>query len=245
MILAFDFDGVICDSAGETAISGWEAAVSIWPEMKNKKLNAEIIDAFRRCRPVLETGYQSILINRLLFNNISPDAIIDQSSDLFEKLIIDEKLDKNELIGLFGNTRDAWIEEDFDSWLNVHAFYPGVLEKINALCRLYPVFIITTKEKRFAEALADHAGLFIQDDAIFGLESGRKSGVLDQMAKRYPDHLIHFFEDRLKTILPMQKPGLKCYLAKWGYNLEQDRQRAESCAHITTLSLLEFINLSL
>ena len=33
IIYALDFDGVICDSAVETAITGWKAASSIWKDM--------------------------------------------------------------------------------------------------------------------------------------------------------------------------------------------------------------------
>ena len=161
MILAFDFDGVICDSAGETALSGWEAAITIWPDMQSQKLNSDTIEAFRKCRPVLETGYQSILINRLLHQGHSAETIISQSVQLFDDLIDTESLDEQELIKCFGDTRDKWMDDDFESWLNVHAFYPGVVQKINALARTYPVFVITTKEKRFACALIEHAGLNI------------------------------------------------------------------------------------
>ena len=33
MIYALDFDGVICDSAIETAVTGWKVAQKIWQDM--------------------------------------------------------------------------------------------------------------------------------------------------------------------------------------------------------------------
>ena len=59
-IWALDFDGVICDSCGESAISGWKAAEALWPETfttqaaQSKK--EEVLLQMRVVRPVVETG---------------------------------------------------------------------------------------------------------------------------------------------------------------------------------------------
>lgn len=57
---ALDFDGVICDSCGESALSAWRAAEGLWPEMFKaddvKTQKDEIMEKMRVVRPVVETG---------------------------------------------------------------------------------------------------------------------------------------------------------------------------------------------
>ena len=57
---ALDFDGVICDSCGESALSAWRAAEGLWPEMFQaedaKTQMDEIMEKMRVVRPVVETG---------------------------------------------------------------------------------------------------------------------------------------------------------------------------------------------
>ncbi len=32
-VWAFDFDGVVCDSVGESSLSAWKAAAELWPQV--------------------------------------------------------------------------------------------------------------------------------------------------------------------------------------------------------------------
>lgn len=56
-IYALDFDGVICDSAVETAITGWKAATFVWPDMANTVPEEKHIEKFRELRPQLENRF--------------------------------------------------------------------------------------------------------------------------------------------------------------------------------------------
>lgn len=70
---ALDFDGVICDSCGESSLSAWkvsdfdcfhilffQAASKLWPEIFTASTalekKPEIIEKMRDVRPVVETG---------------------------------------------------------------------------------------------------------------------------------------------------------------------------------------------
>ena len=52
---AFDFDGVLCDSALETALSGWKACQSLWPSIfhQGRGVAADVLTKFRVVRPIL------------------------------------------------------------------------------------------------------------------------------------------------------------------------------------------------
>ncbi len=74
ILYALDFDGVICDSAVETAITGWKAAGQIWNDMP-RTVPPAMIERFREVRPIIETGYESILAMRLIHLGETTEAI--------------------------------------------------------------------------------------------------------------------------------------------------------------------------
>lgn len=57
---ALDFDGVICDSCGESSLSAWKAATVQWPSIFTAeeaiRQQDEVIEKMRSVRPVVETG---------------------------------------------------------------------------------------------------------------------------------------------------------------------------------------------
>ena len=76
IIYALDFDGVICDSALETGISGWKAAYRLWDDFKDPMPSEKMITDFRMVRPIMGTGYEAILISRLLHDGVSVESIL-------------------------------------------------------------------------------------------------------------------------------------------------------------------------
>ncbi|NOR71147.1 MAG: HAD family hydrolase, partial [Methylomarinum sp.] len=48
IIYALDFDGVICDSALETGVSGWKAAAKIWDDFTTSLPSKDFSDKFRQ-----------------------------------------------------------------------------------------------------------------------------------------------------------------------------------------------------
>ena len=57
---ALDFDGVVCDSVGESSLSAWKAATALWPDIFDtdaaRDAKAGILEDMRVVRPVVETG---------------------------------------------------------------------------------------------------------------------------------------------------------------------------------------------
>ena len=57
---ALDFDGVICDSCGESSLSAWKAATLQWPSIfkspEAMSQKDEVMERMRSVRPVVETG---------------------------------------------------------------------------------------------------------------------------------------------------------------------------------------------
>ncbi|KAG6748118.1 hypothetical protein POTOM_048019 [Populus tomentosa] len=68
-LYALDFDGVLCDSCGESSLSAVKAAKVRWPvlfDTVDSTLQDWIVDQMHIVRPVVETGYENLLLVRLL-----------------------------------------------------------------------------------------------------------------------------------------------------------------------------------
>jgi len=227
ILYALDFDGVICDSAVETAITGWKAARLIWPDMLNE-VPQDKIDQFRLLRPLIETGYEAILAMRLLQQGESSEAIANSYSDKVQDLLQQAQLSIADLKKLFGETRDAWIKEDLADWVNMNPLFPGVADKLRLLGLTRPWLIITTKQERFVKQILKANDIELADEFIFGLDRNlSKQEVLSGLLQTNPAQTIVFVEDRLPTLLNVlnneQLQSVKLIFAMWGYNTAEDK----------------------
>ncbi|MGR9073182.1 MAG: HAD family hydrolase [Gammaproteobacteria bacterium] len=228
VIYALDFDGVICDSAVETGITGWKAAGRFWNDFPTPTPPAEMVDRFRRVRPIIETGYESILAMRMLFEGLPPDIILSEFEINKQGMLEACGFDIDELKRRFGETRDNWIKQDPDDWIGMNPLFPGVTEKLRQITATGDCYIVTTKQERFVKQILDANQIEIPAVRIFGLD--RKMGkeqVLLNLIDRHPARTVHFVEDRLPTLVNVlnndRLKHVKLFLADWGYNTEQDR----------------------
>lgn len=238
-IYALDFDGVICDSALETALSAWRAARQIWPALPAQIPNP-LLRGFRQVRPALETGFEAILINRGLFDGATPATLLNDFSPQIDRIRQQYQLDNDRLKRLFGQVRDQWIAEDFNNWITNNPLYPGMIEFLQQIPPAQ-LFIITTKQQRFVEAIIKANGIDLPPKQIYGLERQRsKSDILSEFVRRNTANIC-FVEDRLPTLLNIISTpdlnGIDLWLADWGYNTSDDRHIAAQSPRIKTLAL--------
>ncbi|XP_027349085.1 uncharacterized protein LOC113860776 isoform X4 [Abrus precatorius] len=229
-----------------------------WIQPQKIGLLIRCIHCSSQVRPVVETGYENVLLVRLLLETRIPsirkssvaegltvEGILENWSKL--KPIIMEEWGENRdgLIDLFGKVRDEWLEQDFAAWIGANRLYPGVSDALKfASSRVY---IVTTKQSRFADALLrELAGVTIPPERIYGLGTGPKVEVLKQLQKK-PEHqglTLHFVEDRLATLKNVIKePELdrwNLYLGNWGYNTQKEREEAAAIPRIHVLGLSDF-----
>ncbi|RAL48937.1 hypothetical protein DM860_001257 [Cuscuta australis] len=262
-LYALDFDGVLCDSCGESSQSALKAAKVRWPslfETVDSSLEGWIVDQMHIVRPVVETGYENVLLVRLLLEIRVPSV---RKSSVAEGLTVDDILEnwrtikpvvieewnenRDDLIDLFGKVRDEWMDNDMCTWIGSNRFYPGVPDALKFASS--KVYIVTTKQSRFADALLrELAGVTISPDRIYGLGTGLKVQVLKQL-QEMPENkglTLHFVEDRLATLKNViEEPeldGWNLYLVRWGYNTPKEREEAATIARIRLLELSDFSN---
>ncbi|NKB68955.1 MAG: HAD family hydrolase [Candidatus Latescibacteria bacterium] len=248
-ILALDFDGVLCDSARELALSAWRAGAAIWPDWQNQEPPDILLEQFKKARPVLETGHEAIPLLALLHQGLDTETLMLNAHEQIAAMRRQIGHDENALNDLLAGARRAWVEADLEGWLAAHGFYPGTVEGAkDALAEGVAVYIITTKQEAFTRRLLQAQGLILPDERIYSLEQikelGGKSGVLAGLLQAHPETPIAFVEDRLETLeAVLARPDLgrvHTYLADWGFNTAATRERAGDLDGIEVISLADF-----
>lgn len=243
-ILALDFDGVVCDGLIEYFETAWRTYCQVW-NPSSQTPPEEIAASFYRLRPVIETGWEMPILVKALIARVSESEILQQWGEISQSILREDKLLAPDIAFKLDRIRDNWISTDLESWLSLHRFYPGVVEKIQSIQGSFmQPMIITTKEGRFVSQLLQQQGVEMPAKSIIGKESKRpKHQVLKELMAETQIKLW-FVEDRLKTLqLIQQQPHLaavKLYLADWGYNTASEREQARQTSGIELISLSTF-----
>lgn len=231
IIYALDFDGVICDSAVETALTGWKAGTAIWKDMPEVAPQS-IVAQFREVRPIIETGYEAILIIRLMHLGKTTAAIYANYAAKVQRMLDEIHLSVDDLKKLFGETRDNWIANDRADWIAKNPLYAGVAEKLRDMGRKHEWYVITTKQERFVKTILSANNIELDGRHIFGMERRlSKPEVLKSLKEQYPGHPVYFIEDRLPALESVldhpELADVKLFLASWGFNLPEDHFAAQ------------------
>ncbi|MEL6259748.1 MAG: HAD family hydrolase [Cyanobacteria bacterium J06626_6] len=245
-LIAFDFDGVICDGLIEYFQTAWKAYCQLFhPE--NEQPPEGLADRFYPLRPVIETGWEMpILIHVLMQSQNDPTVdtqVIEQWPDMALPYLEAAQITKAQSVQALDGVRDRAIQSDLQSWLDLHRFYPGMINRVSKLLSgPLPVYIVSTKEGRFIKALLAQSGLDFPTDRIIGKEVKRpKYKTLRLLKGEHALEHIWFIEDRLPALKAVAEQtdlsSTQLFLADWGYNLERDRTAARQDPRIHLLSL--------
>jgi FMN phosphatase YigB (HAD superfamily) len=266
-VLALDFDGVVCDSSGESSISAWVASLKYWggsEEIYGKAVVLEerkesVIEETSAVRPIVETGYENLLLSRaLLEKKATVEQIIDDWERIRPELMQEWGVNRDELVQAFGDTRDAWIAEDEDSWIGKNRLYPSVAGALKAALQREDVlvYIVTTKQTRYVLRILKQIGGidFPEERIISSTVSGiPKSTTLCRLMREHSEvKSWHFVEDRYKTLQGIRAKQedsggadadlnkLNLYLVDWGFNTQKERALAASDEKIDVIALTDF-----
>ncbi|MBE9047911.1 HAD hydrolase-like protein [Pleurocapsales cyanobacterium LEGE 10410] len=243
-ILALDFDGVICNGLVEYFASTKRAYQQIWTE---EQIDDRLAPSFYRLRPVIETGWEMPILLRALISGVAEADILSDWQKIARQITESEGLEKQAVAQQLDGVRDSWIKNDLDGWLELHRFYPGIIERLEQIVNSVELYIVTTKEGRFVQKLLQQQGIDLPVANIIGKESKRpKYETLRILKNQYSsseDLTIFFVEDRLKALQHVARQNdlpVRLFLADWGYNLESDRAFATQDRQIQLLSLEQF-----
>jgi phosphoglycolate phosphatase-like HAD superfamily hydrolase len=253
-LLVLDFDGVVCDGMDEFFESSWRA----WQSLNLQELPAasrsELHDRFARLRPVVEAGWEMVLLMGILASTApAQDAELQEperwarTRDVFRKACGQAQ---ETLFPALESARDAWLATDRDGWLRCHRFYPGIADWLRRLVgQGQLVYILSTKHKRFLDDLISWQGVPLPGDRVIGRATPRKAKweVIHEVATRHglpsDGAGVWFVEDRLETLLEFRSAAAhlgaaRLFLADWGYVFPRDVARARPLG-FTPLALAE------
>jgi phosphoglycolate phosphatase-like HAD superfamily hydrolase len=244
-ILASDFDGVICDGMVEYFEVAWRTYCQIWAPTQQIPTD-EYAARFYSLRPVIETGWEMPVLIKAIVEDISEENILKDWANITKRILAEHNLKSAEVAHKLDTLRDEWIENDLEDWMSLHRFYPGVADRIrNIIASGVKLYIVTTKEGRFAHQLLQKEGIDLPREVIFGKEAKRpKYEILRDLKAKAEGANIWFIEDRLNTLqLVKQQSDLNditLFLADWGYNTPSEKLIAHNDARIHLLSLAQY-----
>ncbi len=250
-LIVFDFDGVICDGLIEYFQTAWRAYCQIFrknePTDEKAQPPAGLAEQFYPLRPVIETGWEMPVLIQALMQGASSAQITEQWPQMALPYLAQAGLSKAQSVQALDGVRDGWIQQDLPSWLGLHRFYPGIIKRLEELMSDdLPVYIASTKEGRFIQALLAQSGLDFPAERILGKEVKRpKYETLRQLKAIHALTHIWFIEDRLPALTSVAAQDdlddVQLFLADWGYNLAGDRATAAQDPRIHLLSLEQIV----
>lgn len=247
-LLALDFDGVICDTVREGARSAWEVIRPL-RGADGQPLPAQALEAFVRLRPTLELGWEFPLLLWAILDGIPEASLLaDFQGRWRQELLGASGRTPVQLAEAFDAARDRTIARSLDEWLADQGLYPGMADRLNAALRDgVRLYVITTKEGRFAHRLLEVGGVSLPATQVWGKERRQPKPELLRVLRRQEGvdlRDIWFVEDRLKTLQAVTAaPDLApvgLFLAGWGYVMPADQAAAAADPRIVPLSLETF-----
>jgi len=247
-ILALDFDGVLCNSVYEGMRSAWRVYRDIW-DGSGDTPPPKVAEAFVRLRPAMEIGWEFPVMLRALIEEIPEATLVQEFQTTWRQRIVENhKLNPKDLTARFDGTRDEWIGKDLDSWLGCQNLYRGIAGRLNGLLKSeVQLFVITTKEGKYARLILERSGVPFPAERIWGKERARpKTDLLRVLHREHGvTHAdIWFVEDRLKTLQSVEQQAdlgeVNLFLAAWGYNTPGEQNEAKADERIALLTLEQF-----
>jgi phosphoglycolate phosphatase-like HAD superfamily hydrolase len=247
-ILALDFDGVICNTVHEGLRSAWQVCREIRGEGEANP-PPEAGAAFARLRPVLESGWEFPVLLLAILEGIPEPALLQGFQTTWRQQILAKyHLTPTVLAAQFDAVRDRAIQVSLANWLKNQSLYPGMVDRLRATLRDgVRVFVLTTKEGRFAHKLLEINGVTLPPDQVWGKEQARPKPDLLRVLRQEAGveySGLWFVEDRLKTLRSVVEQAdlaaVGLFLATWGYLMPDDWKEAASDPRILPLTLDQF-----
>jgi phosphoglycolate phosphatase-like HAD superfamily hydrolase len=231
-LLALDFDGVICDSAGEAFRVTVETFTGEFPEYVLPPDAAQQRGLYARFLEAMPLGNRAEDYAVLLAAIVSGVPLPDQAAyDAFRASLAPERL--RAFHKRFYRVRAAWAERDPSGWLAQMAPYPGFCALLRRRAGDVRLGIATAKDRGSVRKLLASYGIadLFPDGFVLDKEAGEKKRdhvtKLAEQAGIAPAE-VTFVDDKVNHLEDVAALGARCVLATWGYNGVRERRIAEA-----------------
>lgn len=243
-VIAFDFDGVLCNSSREVFLVATEAYASMMPgsqllaalsELSNRGARSAegfvdhpLVEAFSDLHP---------LGNRAEDFGVALRAL-DTDKTIKDQAAYDEfysTLDPAWLAGYhrcFYETRTSLRARDPEAWLALHSPYPELNEVLHRHTESARFAVATAKDARSAHLLLNELGLadLFDPRLVLDKETGVEKTIhLATLSERLGAdfNTITFVDDKVNHLQRVARLGVRPILAGWGFNTPREHSLAE------------------
>ncbi|GGJ49532.1 HAD family hydrolase [Deinococcus roseus] len=220
MILALDFDGVICDGLNECLLIAWNAWHQNSPSDLDESQLIGIPDAFKAS---FAANRNFVRHNGHFIVPFLQENIDFQTQEDFKTHYdsIDAAL-KARFESHFETLRQTFQTQHEERWLAMHTLYPRIGEVLQN--RSHKLYIVSAKDTPSIQLILKSLGVYIPEEHIFGSQKD-KIQALNQIAlfENVQKDQIVFIDDNLPNIQVAQQNGFtKATWATWGYHIPSD-----------------------
>lgn len=234
IILALDFDGVICNSIDECLITSYNAFYEL--EINNvSEIPDDIKNFFYTYRYYVRPAREYYLIHKAF-----QEKLTNFDLKIFNQL---QKKYRNESRLFEPNfyKMRLFLKQDKKNWLSLHRIYDHVKEFFWSCKKQF--FIVTTKDKDSVEILSEYFGFRKKVKDIFSKEiSIEKSQLFIKLLSKYDRYLTNnklvFIDDNEFHLAEVQDLPLELYFAAWGYSGKQEQHSFKAIRTLKEILLL-------
>jgi phosphoglycolate phosphatase-like HAD superfamily hydrolase len=229
-VLALDFDGVLCDSAGEAFVVAVRSFDVSFPEHALGPGAEASADLFARVVETMPLGNRAEDYAVALLALARSQPLPDQADyDAFYAGLDRERL--RSFHKRFYRVRAAWAEAEPAGWIARLGLYPGIPELLRRRAGDVRLAIATAKDRASVRAiLAAHGvGDLFPEGSVLDKEVGEKKHTHVALLAAQLDCApaeVTFVDDKLNHLEDVATLGARCVLAAWGYNGARERDSA-------------------
>ena len=243
LLLAIDFDGVICQSTDEcmvTAYNAWcnyngsDTFFSIVEDIPTKEA-----EFFRAYRGYVRSGGEYYILMRMLSEN---RAISGQQH--FDELARQWHAACTAFSSIFYKCRQSLMRQNIGNWVALHYVFPEVLHRIKSRIDNGLTYIITMKDRNSVDTILTDKGLIVPEEKVFDKDSfPTKVAALEHLANKHgvPHANVRFLDDNVTHLLDPLAQGFDVYLADWGFHTNDQLKLVQN----TTIKILKLNSLNL
>jgi len=242
-VLAFDFDGVLCDSSREVFVVAVDALADLEPDSALLSRLAPLRDEalaggdrfredplYQQFSDLLPLGNRAEDFGVALRAIEGSKTISDQAQyDAFYAELPVAWRDRFHLD--FYAARRRLRESGPDRWMALHLPYPDLVAGLERHRGEFLTAVATAKDSLSVHLLLAELGLkdLIDSRLVLDKETGVEKTVhLRELQRRTgaPFHDITFVDDKLNHLVKVANLGVRCVLAGWGFNTDREQLAA-------------------
>ncbi len=244
-IIVFDFDGVISNSIHDSFRTALNAYIRFVPKHSFplqgpldtsaktflfEKEHPDLFERFQRIIPLGNRAEDYYTMLTMLDERDDGGATEQDDFTAYAKTL--PVLRQAEYGRLFYAVRNELQRADPHDWAGLMPVFPGFTDAVRELSKRFILAIATSKDRFSVNLQLKTYGIlpFFPPENILDKdfsESKRDHLVHIRKTRGVPFGSIHFIDDKLLHLVSVKDLGVKCYLAKWGFNTPREHALAE------------------